>query len=252
MYGSKCYGTYLHSILSLINLCKQKGIQTGVSYICNESLLQRSRNYLADEFLRNDFTHLLFIDADIQFQPEDVIKLFSFDQDMVGVPYSIKEINWEFIRDVVKTHNQIPSENLVSLAGHILHDKEKYINKNLLTQNLVEVDVVTTGFLLIKRHVFEKLKLTYPEYSYRPDHIGTRHFDGKRNIQLFFSVEIDPITLQLTTEYEFFCKLWKNIGGKIYTCPWMIVNHIGIHSYEIDLKNKENLIYNNKNDENKD
>lgn len=235
MYGSKCHGVYLHSVLSLINLCHRIGIQTSVCYLCNESLLQRSRNYVVDNFLRTDFTHLLFIDSDIEFCPEDVITLLSLNQDVVGAPYSTKEIDWNIISHIVKKNENISPQKLSSLAGHWVYEVKNPCIK-LDPDAVIETNVLTTGFLLIKRHVFEKLQVIYPEYYYRPDHVGIQHFGGERYIQLFFSVEIDPITQQLTTEYEFFCRLWKNIGGKIYIYPWIILNHIGIHTYEIDLK----------------
>lgn len=232
MYASKCHGGYLHSVLSLLTLCRQIGVQCAVSFICNESLLQRSRNYVVDEFLRSGFTHLIFIDTDIHFKPEDVIALLLLDKDVIGASYSLKEISWNNIIHAVQKNNKIPINHLERIAGHIPleEDKEKI---QVIQQNfdLVETDKLTTGFMMIKRQVFEKLQIVYPEYYYRPDHIGTQHFGGQRKIQMFFSVEIDADTHELTTEYEFFCKLWRNIDGKIYKCPWMVLTHVGLHSF---------------------
>ena len=228
MYGSQCHGIYLHSVLSLINLCNQMGIQTGISYLCNESLLQRSRNYVVDEFLRSGFTHLLFLDSDIHFDSKDVITLLSFDKEVIGVPYSMHHIDWNRIVHLVQKGN-LSSEEAELLAGNLDYPKEVLQTEH----SLVETDILTTGFLLLQRQVFEKLQVAYPEYYYLPDHVGTDHFGGERRIQLFFSVEIDPTTNQLMTEYEFFCQSWKKIGGKIFLCPLMTLHHIGLHTYEI-------------------
>lgn len=222
MYGSKCNGAYLRSLLSLLYICNMLHIPVGVSTISNESLVQRSRNYVVDEFLRSDFTHLLFIDTDIVFNPEYVIALLALDQDIVGAPYSYKKINWGNILEAVN-HNVSP-ENLCRLAGHLDTSQWK-------EQDFMETDSLEMGFTMIRRNVFEKLQVAYPEHYYRPDHIGTPHFDGVRNIQLYFSVEIDPSSQKLLSECEFFCKTWKAIGGKLYVCPSMVVTHIGMYYF---------------------
>ena len=225
VYGLQCHGTYLQSVLSLLRLCGMLGIQMGVSSICCESLLQRSRNYVVDEFLRSGYTHLMFVDTDICFQPEYVIALLLLDKDVIGAPYPDKVgIDWE---TVVKTihHGNCQEHDLYRVAGDMMFDK------HLDPSKLVEVDVIKPGFMMVKRRVFDKLQMVYPENYYRPDHIGITHFDGIRNIQMFFSVEIDPDTRKLLTEYEYFCKLWRDVGGQIYMCPWMVLTHIGTHMY---------------------
>jgi len=225
VYGSKCHGRYLFSLLSLLRLCSQLDIQVGVSSICSESLLQRSRNYVVDEFLRSGFTHLMFVDTDIFFEPEHVIALLILDKDVIGAPYPEKRrIEWETVMEGI--HKGLhTNQDLDRVAGDLIFDKR------VDPHHLVEVDVLKPGFMMVKRQVFDKLQMTYPENYYRPDHIGTAHFDGVRNIQMFFSVEIDPHTRKLLTEYEYFCQLWRRIGGTIYMCPWMVLTHIGTYMY---------------------
>lgn len=225
MYGSKCHGAYLSSIISLLKLCNRIGVRVGVSSICNESLLQRSRNYVVDEFLRSGFTHLMFVDTDIQFQPEHVVALLMADKDIVGAPYPEKiDVDWKKIIQSIKdgTANE---ETLPRITGEFVFDTQRD------PTDVVEVESMKPGFMMIKRRVFERLQTVYPENYYKPDHIGITHFDGARHIQMFFSVEIDPETRKLLSEYDFFCKLWRKIGGKIYMCPWMVVSHIGNHLY---------------------
>ena len=69
MYGGQCHGMYAKAALDLQGVCSQYGIDVRFSFLFNESLITRARNYLVDEFLRSDFTHLLFIDSDICFDP---------------------------------------------------------------------------------------------------------------------------------------------------------------------------------------
>jgi hypothetical protein len=225
VYGSKCDGRYLFSLLSLLRLCSQLGIHVGVSSICSESLLQRSRNYVVDEFMRSGFTHLMFVDTDIYFHPEYVISMLILDKDVIGAPYPDKrKIEWETVMEGIHK-GLLTEQDLHRLAGDLMFDRQ------VDPQHLVEVDVLKPGFMMVKRQVFDKLQMTYPENYYRPDHIGITNFDGVRNIQMFFSVEIDSHTRKLLTEYEYFCQLWRRIGGTIHMCPWMVLTHIGTHVY---------------------
>jgi hypothetical protein len=99
MYGGMAHGTYLKSCLDLQMMCAQYGIATRFSFLFNESLITRARNYLVDEFLRTDFTHLLFLDADIHYNAQDVITLLALDKDVIGAPYPKKSIKWINIAD---------------------------------------------------------------------------------------------------------------------------------------------------------
>lgn len=218
MYAMKCHGAYLSSVLSLMQLCHQLGVRIAISTICNESLLQRSRNYIADEFLRSGFTHLLFVDSDIQFRPEYVLALLMMDKDIVGGDYTNKKIDWERL-----VRSGLPADKLHLLAGDLPTPAK--------TGDLVETHVLPTGFMLIKRKVLEKIQVAFPEYHYKPDHNFMQCFNGTRYIQMFFNSEMDEDTQELLSEYEFFCRTWRKIGGKIYTCPWMALTHIGMHKY---------------------
>ena len=80
MYGGQCNGLYMKACLDLQATCIQYGIECRFSFIFNESLITRARNYLVDEFLRSDCTHLLFIDADICYNPQDVLALLALDK----------------------------------------------------------------------------------------------------------------------------------------------------------------------------
>ena len=102
MYGGNCLGMYAKSCLDLQGLCTQYGIEVRFSFIFNESLITRARNYLVDEFLRSGFTHLLFLDSDIHFDPRDVIALLALDKDVIGAPYPKKSIKWPAIIQAVQ------------------------------------------------------------------------------------------------------------------------------------------------------
>lgn len=224
MYGMRCHGPYLQSVLSLTRLGAALGFEVSFSAMCNESLLQRSRNYLADQFLRSGHTHLLFVDADIAFRAEDVVDMLRADKGVIGAAYSNKQVDWEAVARAVEEG----CGNLARVAGTPDVDLSRITSAGELT----ETDTLKTGFVLIRRDVLEKITVAYPEHFYKPDHPGMTHFDGTRRIQMFYSLEIDPLTRELVPEYEFFCRCWRRIGGKLHLLPTATPAHIGTcHAY---------------------
>ena len=107
MYGGACAGMYARSIADLSAICTRYGITLQLYYLFNESLITRARNYCVDEFMRSDATHLMFIDSDIGFNPNDVIALLALQDeespyDVIGGPYPKKCISWEKIKLAVR------------------------------------------------------------------------------------------------------------------------------------------------------
>ena len=104
MYGGMAHGLYVKSCLDLQNVMSKYGVETKFSFLFNESLITRARNYLVDEFLRSGFTHLLFIDSDIHYQPQDIVALMALDKDVIGGPYPKKSINWGNIAQAARNN----------------------------------------------------------------------------------------------------------------------------------------------------
>lgn len=239
MFGEKCYGAYSQSMLGLQRLFDRMGIDITIGVISNDSLIMRARNYLVDEFLRSGYTHMIFIDADIEFDPKDVLVLFALDKDIAGGPYPKKAIDWTQISRAVKMFPDLDPGELKNLTGNHVFNSSSIIEKIDEVNDVLEIG---TGFMMIKREVFLKMRKAYPSLRYKPDHIGTRFFDGSRYIHAYFHCIIDTKdslvgggTDRYLSEDYTFCQLWKKIGGKIYLCPWMVLKHIGNHAYMCNL-----------------
>jgi len=230
MYGGQCHGLYTKSSLDLQNMLNQYGVATKFSFLFNESLITRARNYLVDEFLRSDCSHLLFIDSDIHFNPQDVVALLALDKDVIGAPYPKKSINWANIAHAARTHPQLEARELENLVGeyvfNVVHGTQQF-----QVSEPLEVMEIGTGFMMIKREVFTKFKDAYPELQYKPDHVGQAHFDGSRYIHAYFDTVIDPVSHRYLSEDYMFCQWWRKIGGQIYLCPWMRTQHIGSYAF---------------------
>lgn len=237
MYGGMAHGMYVKSCLDLQGLLSRYGVEVRFSFLFNESLITRARNYLVDEFLRSDCTHLLFIDSDIHYNPQDVIALLALDKDVIGGPYPKKSINWGNVANAARNHPDLNPGDLEGVVGEYVFNVVSGTSKFTVTDPL-EVLEIGTGFMLIKRDVFTKVAEAYPNIKYKPDHVGQANFDGSRYIHAYFDTVIDTkesITgggsdRYLSEDYMF-CQMWRKIGGQIFLCPWMKTQHIGTYAF---------------------
>jgi len=235
MYGGQNHGMYMKACLDLQSICMQYGIPVKFSFLFNESLITRARNYLVDEFLdRSHCSHLLFIDSDVCFNPQDVIAMLALDKDVIGGPYPKKSIKWRSIKRAIEKNPQIDVGELEKLAGDFVFNPVKGTAQFQVTEPL-EVLEIGTGFMMVKREVFSKFAEAYPKQKYRPDHVGQANFDGTRYIHAYFDTTIDKDSERYLSEDYMFCQWWRNIGGKIHLCPWMRTEHIGTYHFKGDM-----------------
>lgn len=232
MYGGQCFGSYTKSLLDLSRVCQAYGIQAQFSFIFNESLITRARNYLVDEFLRSKFTHMMFIDSDIDFNPMDVIALLALNKPVAGGPYPKKCIAWENVYDAVK-YGLVPNEHrgqLADFAGDFVFNAVPG-TMEIQLNDITEVLEIGTGFMMVQREVFEKFADAYPQYWYNPDHNRAAQFDGSRKIYQYFQAEIEPVHNRYLSEDYWFCQKARQAGLSVWLAPWMVVKHHGTYIY---------------------
>ena len=237
MYGGMNHGLYMKSCLDLQATMGRYGIETKFSFLFNESLITRARNYLVDEFLRSDYTHMLFIDSDIHYSPKDIVALMALDKDVIGGPYPKKSINWGNVAEAARKHPNMDPKDLETLVGEYVFNVVKG-TKTFSVSDPLQVMEIGTGYMLVKRHVFDKMKDAYPMIRYKPDHVGQANFDGSRYIHAYFDTVIDTSDSivgggsdRYLSEDYMFCQMWRKIGGEIYLCPWMKTQHIGTYAF---------------------
>lgn len=230
MYGGMCSGFYMQSIMQLQQVLSMRGYHMAVSMMFNESLITRGRNALVHQFLKTDFTHLLFIDADIRFDPHHVAMLFDANKDVISGIYPKKEINWHSVQAAVK--NDVPMDQLKHHTGSWVINLVGYQASVDVPQNEpLEVWAGGTGMMLIKRQVFETLAEHVPSYL---NDVTDLHnaMQPRERISEFFATSIEPKTERLLSEDYHFCRTWRQQGGKIYAAPWMDLGHVGTYVFE--------------------
>jgi hypothetical protein len=237
MYGGMAHGMYVKASLDLQALMSKYGVETRFSFLFNESLITRARNYLVDEFLRSECTHLLFIDSDIHYNPQDVLALLALDKEVIGGPYPKKAINWTNVAAAARKHPDLAPHELENLVGDYVFNVVKGTQQFNVTEPL-EVMEIGTGYMMVKREVFPIMEKAYPQLRYKPDHVGQAHFDGSRYIHAYFDTIIDTADSatgggsdRYLSEDYMFCQLWRKTGGQIFLCPWMKTQHIGTYPF---------------------
>jgi len=229
MYGGQCFGFYAQSCLQLQNLCKNANVNVSFSYLFNESLIQRARNLLASHFLKSDATHMMFIDADIRFNPNDIFPMMEADKDIICGIYPKKEINWLTVRNAINAG--VPDDQLKHHTGAFVVNLVDYQTEVPVPVNQpVEIWNGGTGFMLIKREVFEGLIGKVPMYLNNV--LDLQNKDNGQTIHEFFATQIEPESKLLLSEDYDFCKKARNNGFKVWAAPWVQLAHVGTYAFE--------------------
>jgi hypothetical protein len=219
-YGGVCLEEYAKSIINLQLKLINAGIEFYIDTTENESLVHRARNVSVGRFMRKkDYDYFMFIDADIHFDPESVISLINSDHDLSVACYPKKYILWDKVSNI--TDPRKAALNSTELVVNINKDNNEVVN------GFVEVLDGPTGFMLIKRKVFEQMEEKFPELLCKNDH-SIRDFD---HYYALFDCMIDPDSKRYLSEDYAFCRRWQQIGGKIYADTNTILGHVGNLSF---------------------
>jgi len=178
----------------------------------------------------------MFIDADIGFDPNDVIALAAIadpgsNKDVVCGPYPKKCISWEKVKRAVdKGFGDKDPNNLENYIGDYVFNPAEGVSEIPINEP-VEVLEGGTGFMMIQKETFIKYAKAYPHLSYKPDHVRTEHFDGSREIHAYFDCVIDPKSKRYLSEDYMFCQYVRNAGMKVWFAPWMRLSHMGSYVF---------------------
>ena len=222
MYGGMCTSEYTDSLLKLSESCNKSGVKLTTIFLGNESLIQRGRNTIAHHFMNlPDATHLLFIDADIKFRVEDIVRMIKADKELIIGPVALKGYNWEEIRmaalagddDIGRTGGVF---NINTLPGIEMENEETPF----------EIEHGGNAFMMIRRDCLQALESQTPIYTN-----GGRSLPDGVEIKDYFRVEINKDTNHLLSEDYFFCHSYRQIGGKVWCAPWVETGHFGSHLF---------------------
>ena len=242
--GTPCYGgmisvNYFESCLRLMSECSLNKVGLQFGTIGNESLVTRARNTLVQLFMdHSEYTHLLFIDADIGFSERTVMRMLELDEEVVTGVYPRKTIDWTKVIRKVKENPDINENELLasSLQYNLNVKNSQHVE---VKKGFIEVLDGATGFMLIKRQVFEKMAKAYPELQFKSDqHLNDSHdktfdyHDDSNWNYTFFDTMIEPKTKRYLSEDYAFCRLWQKIGGTVYADITSGLTHYGTYAFK--------------------
>lgn len=233
-YGGQLNEPYFRSAIKLLTFFNQHQIPIAFGTIANESLVTRARNVLLAYFLASDYSHLMFIDADIEFQVEDLLKLYAADKDVVVGAYPKKGVAWQRIKDNMQDPSNKDKkfdDRDIAAFGSDYAVNFKFVDKDTraisVENGIVRLHDAGTGFMMIKREAILKMIKAYPELKYNNDVQMANADNLKDSFYALFDTMIDPVDKRYLSEDYTFCRRWQDMGGDIWLDPSISLNHYG-------------------------
>ena len=191
-YDFKLHALYVDSLLKTQLLCATRGVEIAHLFLCGDALIQRARNDIIKIFLESSQVQkLVFIDNDMFWNPEDFLKLISYEEDIIGAA-------------CIKKNPEVIDYNV------------SIIDKNIQEDGLLKVNGVGTGFLSISRYAAQKIYDSSPKY-----------FDLQKRQENAMFFDVGVIENELYSEDMMFCHKWRNAGGKIWVDTNITIGHTG-------------------------
>jgi hypothetical protein len=236
--ATPCFGGQI-SVLYATSLFKlQKALRTysGVNlkvlFKDGDALITRARASLVSQFLDDPgATHLLFIDADIGFEPDQVLRLVQCGAPMCAAVYPVKRIDWGKVRKTIETARPNPAAAALKYVFEV-DDPDAVISK----AGFVQVRYAGTGFLMIRREAIEAMCARYPQLQYKRDHSIDAATASDHRFALFENMIAEDGTY-LSEDFAF-CKRWTDMGGEIWADLDSKLSHVGPMTFRGDLSSQ--------------
>lgn len=232
--ATPCFGGlvsqhYMQSVISLIQFASNAQFDAVLALLGHDSLITRSRNTLVSQFLNTpSATHLLFIDADISFDPAQVYEMLRFDREFVAGIYPLKVIDWSNPAVKRAATAREPFDAAALLYVGTLCTGNECERKGRFATAIY----CGGGFMLLKRQVIERMIAAYPESRYKSVHAYSNAKPAES--YALFDCMIDKDTGAYVSEDFGFCQKWRDIGGKIWLDTEGKLTHTGSYNFQGD------------------
>jgi hypothetical protein len=231
LVATPCYGgavslRYMHGVIALLMYGLQHGFIVSIETLSYESLITRGRNTLVSKFLdKAEATHLLFIDADIGFEPRQVARMLAFGEDVVAGMYPLKTLAWDEAAVDRARHGESVDSAPIRFVGKPCEGEALETREGFLTGSYAG-----TGFMMIRREALLRLIEAYPETRYTAAHTTADAAQSPNQYALFDCI-IDKASGHYLSEDYTFCQRWRAIGGRVWLDPQGVLAHVGSHDF---------------------
>ena len=228
-FGGLVHQRYMLSVCALMRAAPAAGVALDLALLDGDALITRARSVLAARFLDHPAaTHLLFVDADIGFEPDQVWRLLDADKDFAAAFYPLKATDWAAV-----PRRAVAGEPLASAAltyvGTLAEDVERRTEGDFATATYAG-----TGFQLLKRRVFERMIAAHPELRFSAVHARAGALPASDKLYALFDPLIEPGTGTYLSEDYSFCRRWRALGGAIWLDLRSRLTHVGPDSFHGD------------------
>jgi hypothetical protein len=232
-FGGQISVLYAASLFKLQTLLRAYGdINLRLIFKDGDALITRARASLISQFLDDpSATHLLFIDADIGFEPEQVLRLLQCGAEMCAAVYPIKRIDWDKVKKTIDNARPNPAAASLQYVFEV-EDPDAVV----ASAGFVRVRYAGTGFLMIRRQALEKMCAQYPQLKFKRDHSLDAASASDNRFALFECMIAEDGTY-LSEDFAF-CKRWIDIGGEIWADLNSKLKHIGPMAFSGDLSSQ--------------
>jgi hypothetical protein len=232
-FGGQVSALYAASVFKLQKMARgYAGLNLKILFKDGDALITRARASLLAQFLDDpSATHLLFVDADIGFEPEQVRRLIECGVEMCAAVYPVKQIDWDRVKSSIGTARPNPA---AASLNYVLEVDDR----NAVTERagFIRVRYAGTGFLMIRRAALERMCACYPHLQYRRDHSIDAAITSDKRFALFECMIADDGTY-LSEDFAF-CKRWTDMGGEIWADLNSKLNHVGPMTFCGDLSSQ--------------
>lgn len=235
--GTPCYSglvthVYMHSLLKLMTYGSANNIVLGLWTAAHDSLVPRARNAIVAGFLdAPEATHLMFIDADTGFDPGEVDRLLTFNEEVVAGMYPVKNLDWSKVRERCRAQGEIPEDELRAAGLHYvgvpMPPREREARDGFVTARYAG-----TGFMMIRRSAIERMIGAYPETKYESTQTYPSPARQSDNLYCLFDGMIEPESRTYLSEDFAFCYRWRRLGGKVWLDTQSRLKHVGSCEYQ--------------------
>lgn len=225
-------GPYVRAALGLAMAAPARGVPVRFEFILHEAQIHRARSLLADLFVQSDCTHLLFVDADIDFAAADIFAMIAAmagrpECAILGAAVPRRAVNWPQVARAAE--RGLGKDNAADLARYAGDFALSFLNadERFALSDLVELSQLGTGLMLIRRDVVETLCARHPELVFRTDARDRQGTGVREAVHSLFLPEIDRGSGLMLSEDYAFCRRARDAGFRIWLAPWVRTTHSG-------------------------
>lgn len=229
--ATPCYGglvtqLYMLSVVRLMREGPGLGFDVGLSLLGGDALVSRARATLVADFMDSpEATHLLFVDADISFEPQQVKRLLDADKDFAAAFYPMKLVDWARLPQRVVEGETLQTAGL-SYVGTLCQEAELKVDGRFATATYAG-----GGFQLVRRAAIRRLFEAHPETRFTATHAYPAPPSASPHLYALFESMIDPANGAYISEDYAFCRRWRNLGGEIWLDLESRLTHTGPQSF---------------------